>query len=192
MNIMNNINENRLISYLAAFMLFIIIIYLVNQGKFLLTLILVVFAALTFIYLRFPLFGIGFFLLIVNFPLMLLMTNVSIPNLNALGLRIEDVAMVSMGLAASFKLFFFKSATGNRIRDIKVLVFFMALSMIFQILRNYGSYGMSAPGEFRFRYLILIIPIYLVVFLKTHGARKKLFNFCCFSPLLSPLYSCLS
>lgn len=55
------------------------------------------------------------------------------------------------------------------------IVFF--LWMLFEIIRNVGRYGLSAPGEFRFRYLILVLPFYIALNFYTFESRKKLAKF---------------
>lgn len=51
------------------------------------------------------------------------------------------------------------------------------LWMIFEIVRNIGQYGLSAPGEFRFRYLILVLPFYIALNFNTIESRKRLAKF---------------
>jgi len=56
-----------------------------------------------------------------------------------------------------------------------LLVFF--IWMLFEIIRNVGRYGLSAPGEFRFRYLILVLPFYIALNFNTIESRKRLAKF---------------
>lgn len=53
-----------------------------------------------------------------------------------------------------------------------LIVFF--IWMLFEIIRNYGKFGLSAPGEFRFRYLILVLPVFIAMNFNSFEARKKL------------------
>lgn len=66
-----------------------------------------------------------------------------------------------------------------------IVVFFIWL--LFEILRNIGKYGLSAPGEFRFRYLILSLPLFIALNFNTLESRKKLVKFILFIGYYLPL-----
>jgi len=53
-------------------------------------------------------------------------------------------------------------------------IYVFLIWILFEIIRNIGQYGLSAPGEFRFRYLILVLPIYIALNFNTFESRKKL------------------
>jgi len=66
-----------------------------------------------------------------------------------------------------------------------LLIFF--LWMLFEIVRNLREYGISAPGEFRFEYLILVLPVYIGLNFNNSIERKKLFIFLIFISFFVPM-----
>lgn len=71
-----------------------------------------------------------------------------------------------------------------------------ALWVLAEIVRNITTYGLSAPGEFRFRYLILSLPVYIGVFFARSRDRRQLLKLTilvatvvslCFIPLIGML-----
>ena len=52
-----------------------------------------------------------------------------------------------------------KKSNNTKLSDLSFFISLFVLLMLLEVGRNFTTYGMSAPGEFRFRYLILIIPI---------------------------------
>lgn len=66
-----------------------------------------------------------------------------------------------------------------------IILFF--LWMLFEIIRNIGQYGLSAPGEFRTRYLILVLPFYIALNFNTIESRKKLAKFLIYISYFIPL-----
>jgi len=60
---------------------------------------------------------------------------------------------------------------------------------VFEIIRNIGQFGLSAPGEFRFRYLILVLPFYIALNFNTIKSRKKLAKFIIIVAYFLPLIS---
>ena len=43
------------------------------------------------------------------------------------------------------------------------------------VTRNLGAYGINAPGQFRYSYLILIVPAYALLFLDSAEQRRRFF-----------------
>jgi O-antigen ligase len=66
-------------------------------------------------------------------------------------------------------------------------VIFLGLWISFEIARNFSVYGISAPGEFRYRYLILSAPLYISVFFSSLERRKKLLKLLVASSLFFPI-----
>lgn len=93
------------------------------------------------------------------------------------GIMIQDVIMISMLGAVFLKLFFpaREKPLQNKL-GLSLFVVLFGLWILFEIARNVGMYGLSAPGEFRFRYLILSVPLYVCFFFAQEEDRKKLFK----------------
>jgi O-antigen ligase len=105
------------------------------------------------------------------------------------GIRIQDVVMISMVGGVLIKLFFPGRHKASQSKlGLSVFVVLFGLWILFEIARNVGIYCLSAPGEFRFRYLILSVPLYVCIFFNQEDKRKSLFKilFVCsvFLPLL--------
>lgn len=80
----------------------------------------------------------------------------------AAGVRISDALLVGM-LGATIVMLF---VGGERSRGERRLIgasIVLGALLLFAILRNIGLYGISAPGEFRFRYLVLSLPLYMAL-----------------------------
>jgi len=67
--------------------------------------------------------------------------------------------------------------------------FLFIIWIVFEIIRNIGQFGLSAPGEFRFRYLILVLPFYIALNFNTIKSRKKLAKFIIIVAYFLPLIS---
>jgi O-antigen ligase len=104
------------------------------------------------------------------------------------GIRIQDVIMVSMLGAVFIKMFFStrKKIPQNKL-GLSLFVILFGLWILFEIVRNVGMYGLSAPGEFRFRYLILSIPLYVCIFFDQEEKRRSLFKILIVSALFVPI-----
>jgi len=104
------------------------------------------------------------------------------------GIRIQDVLLVSMLGAAILK-----AVPSNKKQSIQnnlgltVYVILFGLLICFEIVRNINLYGLSAPGEFRYRYLILAIPIYITLLFSSEKSRLNLLKILIVSSLFFPL-----
>jgi hypothetical protein len=128
---------------------------------------------------QFPLFTVFLSLVTGVLPLVFLMTPIYSVNWGALGggLNAVDLVMVLMGGAVVLKLVFSGRRIGGLgLRGLSTYTTILSLWFIFEILRNLGVYGISAPGEFRYRYLVLVIPLYVGLFFPTAGERRRLFH----------------
>ena len=103
------------------------------------------------------------------------------------GLRAEDVVILLMGCAVIQKLFI-SGQSYNKMEFKKYIVFFFLL-LFFDIFRNISQYGIAAFGEFRFSYLILVLPVYIALFFDTIELRKRLFLIIIFSSIFAILLS---
>jgi len=105
------------------------------------------------------------------------------------GIRIQDVIIASMLVAVFLKLFF--PARGKPSQNqlgLSVPIIIFGLWILFEIARNVGTFGLSAPGEFRYRYLILSVPLYVALFFSLEKERKKLFKLLIASALFFPIF----
>ncbi len=106
------------------------------------------------------------------------------------GIRIQDVVMVSMFGAVILKVIFrpneLSAQTSLRL---SVYIILFGLWISYEIARNVNIYGLSSPGEFRFRYLILVVPLYIAIFFSTTERRKKLLKLLIASSLFCPIMS---
>lgn len=93
------------------------------------------------------------------------------------GIMIQDVVMVSL-LGSVFLKFFFQAREKilqNKL-GLFLFVIFFGLWILFESAKNFGIYGLSAAGEFRFQYLILSVPLYISIFFTQEEKRRNLFK----------------
>ena len=80
------------------------------------------------------------------------------------GFHAVDLILIGMAGALIFRLLntaMSKRSNYTKINYLSFLISIFALLILFEIVRNIPQYGLSALGEFRFYYLILIIPLYI-------------------------------
>ena len=53
-------------------------------------------------------------------------------------------------------------------------VILLAGWVLLEIARNVAMYGLSAPGEFRYRYLVLAMPVYIALSFTQVEQRRRL------------------
>ncbi|MCG8632397.1 MAG: O-antigen ligase family protein, partial [Desulfobacterales bacterium] len=109
-------------------------------------------------------------------------------------LNIDDILLVIMVAAILIRLGIATISILRRHRvksiDFKLWIPFTAfcLWLLYEIYRNFDTYGLSAAGEFRSHYLILALPVYIALFFDTPQKRKTLFKtallFCFVIPIL--------
>ena len=107
------------------------------------------------------------------------------------GIRINEVFLggMFMGLLLliPIRLSSMQSMVIRNKRLNAFVIGFAALLMT-AVVRNFGTYGLSAPGEFRTHYLILILPVYIAVILHEKKARLAFFKIFLFFSLFLPLF----
>lgn len=104
------------------------------------------------------------------------------------GIRIQDVVLVSMLGSVILKVIFrVKELYTRNNLSLSVYIIFFGLWIFFEIIRNINVYGLSAPGEFRYRYLILSAPLYIALFISSAERRKKLLKLLIASSLFFPI-----
>ena len=147
-------------------------------------------AGCVYVAFRFPLFTVSLLLIFAVLPKIFAM----LPDYSeqwlsiGFGIRIEDVVLVSMLSAAILKVILSnrKKIIQNNL-GVSVYIFFFGLWISFEIARNVSVYGLSAPGEFRYRYLILSAPLYITVFFSSSERRKRLLKLLIASSLFFPI-----
>lgn len=103
------------------------------------------------------------------------------------GLMAIDVVLLIMFVLTLVRFLNGKYKHYNKLGLASFTIFF-AFYLFIEIIRNIGKYGISAPGEFRFRYLILILPFYIALNFNTSNNRKKLVKIIIFLGYFIPLF----
>jgi len=96
-------------------------------------------------------------------------------------IRLVDAIMIPMMLSVVLKAALALARPGSRSSNLPValaacygaLFAWMAVS----VLRNLDAYGLGAVGQFRYSYLILVVPAYATIFLRSSAQRRR---FCVF------------
>jgi O-antigen ligase len=102
------------------------------------------------------------------------------------GLRLVDAVLVVMLFITTYSWYREKKySTEFGLRTVTVA---FALYLLYEIIRNVSEYGISAPGEFRFHYLILAIIPYLALTLKTQEQVKSVLRLTIVMGLFIPLF----
>jgi len=95
------------------------------------------------------------------------------------GARLEDLFLVGMAGAAAWCIASrgWRAGTSPWARAaIASAVLFFGWALL-EVARNLGTYGISALGEFRFRYLIIALPLFVAVRLSDEGSRRRMATF---------------
>jgi len=174
------------------FCLFVFLItgYLLFHGYLYQLTFIVLLSGCVYISFRFPLLTVFLLIALAVLPTIFQM----VPNYSeewtrvGFGIRIEDVVLVSMLGAVFLKVIF--RAKSSYLQDnlsLSVYIILFGLWILFEIIRNVGIYGLSAPGEFRYRYLILSVPLYITLFFSSTEKRKKLLKLLIVSSLFFPI-----
>jgi hypothetical protein len=103
------------------------------------------------------------------------------------GLNAVDIVLVSMVGAVGIRLL--RRGKGDGWEPFSFFGVLLVLWLLFEIVRNIGTYGISAPGEFRYRYLVLVVPVYIAFFFEAASERRKLFRLLLFCSLVFTLAS---
>lgn len=132
---------------------------------------------------RLPLLSLSALVIVGAGPMVFMMTGRLQFNTSVLlgKVRLSDAILTAMMLAVFFK------ATSTLARPswrsgsapTALVVCFGALFawIAVSVLRNIDAYGLSAVGQFRFSYLILAVPAYAAIFLRSSAQRRR---FCVF------------
>jgi O-antigen ligase len=181
-----NNNSFKRVAILFITLIGLVVGIILGQIQFIFLLFAAVYAI--FIANRFPLFTIFLFIFTQVWPLFLQMTKFPI-ELTVLGVfRPSDLVVLSMAGAIFYNLIVNKLTQRKIFSVLGLLISIFSFWIIYEILRNYSVYGLSAPGEFRYRYLILVVPLYISLFLSGAKHRKKLFTILIIFSLILPLF----
>ncbi|MBA4376699.1 MAG: hypothetical protein C0401_11080, partial [Anaerolinea sp.] len=154
-------------------------------GRTMVSIELMAFAFLAYVACRFPLLTVLGFVVIGILPSMIQMTPIYNESFGLIGggLYAIDAVLMAMGFATGWRIMSDRQIRLKSKGIIGVLISLLAMWLLFEILRNIRVYGLSAPGEFRFRYLILVMPLYVGLFFTSSEQRKKLFQLLILSSL---------
>ncbi len=100
------------------------------------------------------------------------------------GIRLPDVILAAMTAAIFFKLCQVRGAKHADRLGLIVAGFFLWIAV--EVARNMASYGLSAPGEFRSHFFVLVLPVYTCLFFGTRASRASLFKWMVFMCLFLP------
>ncbi len=152
-------------------------------------LVLVLFAALVLLALRLPLTTCVLLLLTGVIPSVFL----EIPGfpeeygLLGWGVRAVDIVLVAMVGAAVIHVT--THGVGNKGLGLSSLLIAFGIWLSFEVARNVMTFGLSAFGEFRFRYLIVILPVYVGMFFRSSKDRRLLLIVLIVASLIIPVLS---
>ena len=171
-------------------LLLLLLLLLVFSGYLEHLLLVVGFGIVVGIAFRFPMFTVFALLITGVLPTVYQMTPIFDASYGAIGGGLNAVDIVLMGMVGASLLRLSRPGNAPQLSlGIGVYVALFALWLLFEIVRNVAVYGISAPGEFRYRYLILSVPLYVAIFFHTTRDRKRLFRLLVFSSLIFTLLS---
>lgn len=181
----------QLLFFCISTILLFFALYINIKGPYWLLLLgLFSFAVLVFIAYRSPLLTIFLLFLTGITPQIFQMTKMlpAKPTDIGGGFNAPDVVVLGMVVALIIKgLIFVKINTNKKTLGIKPYIILFIALILFEILRNITDYGLSAPGEFRYRYLILAIPLYVSQFFNSEKSRKRLLKMLIFCSVILTL-----
>ena len=159
--------------------------YLLFHGYLYKLAFIVLLGGCVFVAFRFPLLTVFLLIIFAVLPTIFQM----VPNYSeewtrvGFGIRIQDVVMVSMVGAVILKVIFrAKELSSQNNLSLSVYIILFGLWISFEIVRNISVYGLSAPGEFRYRYLILSV-LCILHFYSLQQKKEKSYLNCLLYPL---------
>jgi len=164
--------------------------YLVLQDYFYLMAMTMGLGTAVLIAMLFPLATVIALIITGVLPYVLQMTNYLPVDFTKIGWGINapDIVLLSMAGAIFLETLTIKRKVSKQNSSgLSIYIIFFALWLFFEILRNVKEYGLSAPGEFRYRYFILVLPLYINLFFSSVEERKKLFKVLIFFSILFTL-----
>jgi O-antigen ligase len=165
--------------------LFFLILFLIVDRKIILLLALATIIVMI-ISLKYPVVMVVLFTITEVWPALL--RNTPTPFEPYIGVfRPSDLIVLLMVGAILYKIIFVRKIIRSTFSLLGLIILLFSLWNFYEIFRNYPLFGFSAPGEFRYRYLILAVPLYINLFFYSNKQRKNLFGFLIFSSLILPI-----
>lgn len=91
------------------------------------------------------------------------------------GVRPVDALLVAMLAAATYRAVGLALGRGQRFPTVlRWTAILLAAWIVLEIARNVATYGSSAAGEFRYRYLVLALPAYVALSFNRPEERRRL------------------
>ena len=103
------------------------------------------------------------------------------------GINAVDVVLLIMFGIVLLKTFLKRKSNQIKDRYLYNLIVLFTIWILFEIFRNISNYGLSAPGEFRFRYLILALPLFIAIYYDNKIKREVLISIIIFFSFFVPL-----
>ena len=153
-------------------------------------------ALLTGIAYHWPVFTVGLFLLLGPLAGVLQMTpsGALLQSLSVAAIRPVDAVLTAMLAAALYRgVALAWARTGLVPTALRWTLILLAGWILLEVARNITTYGLSAPGEFRYRYLVLVMPAYVALSFTRVEQRRRLLQAAilaatvltlCFMPLI--------
>ena len=184
-DIINNLNYKSIVWLIIIHL--IVVILIISKGIFLFPYFFL-FSITYYIVYKYPFFTI-IILMIILYPTVFQMTSLFNIDYSVIskGFRAEDIILILMGIVVLQKLF--RKGSERNIIGIEKIIMLFFLLLIFNIIRNITQFGISALGEFRLSYLILVLPVYIALFFDFEELRKRLFLTIIFSSIIAILLS---
>lgn len=135
----------------------------------------------TYAVYRLPVISLSVLVVVGMGPLLFLMTGrfpLSVPVIPG-KLSLADAIMVAMLIAVVFRGVTLLGGSRSRVHasaatTALAVSFGLLLVWIgFSIVRNLGPYGIHTVGQFRYSYLVLAVPAYAALFLRTAAQRRR-------------------
>ncbi len=156
----------------------LVVVYLLFKGYLYLMALTISLGVAVLVATMFPLATVLALFVTGILPSVFQMTRYLPPDFTAIarGVNAPDIVLLSMGGAIILETLRKGKVARQNSLVLSICVMFFALWLLFEVLRNIGVYGLSALGEFRFRYLILVLPGYVGLFFPSAEERKKVFK----------------
>jgi len=94
----------------------------------------------------------------------------------AQGFNIYDILLLAMLVVIIPKWIKNRNKMSVSIKRVLDVFFIFLAWLFFEVIRNVFQYGLSVFGEFRYEYLLLVIPVYITLFFNSKLIQDKLFS----------------
>lgn len=89
-------------------------------------------------------------------------------------LRVLDILLVGMAGALTWSVAFKSQDADHRIRRVILAFALFSAWVLFEAVRNYTTFGLASFGELRIRYLIFVVPLYIMYHFSKISALDRL------------------